>query len=143
MRSSLLMILSTITLFSCASSSKMDEQSQRNFLTHFPVINEQIAAKYYRNFQQYEGLTRAYWETLLDSINNERGEEFKKELGAFDDVRVRAFGKGIVVCAYSNYYEIGFCDNSKCAGVEVTKGINSEKALVKEMVALLSYSCPK
>ncbi len=140
MRLSLILVLSSL-VFGCASSTKMDEQSQKKFLVNFPVINEMIAAKYFRNFQQYEGLTHAYWETLLDSINNERGEEFKKDLAAFDDVRVKAFAKGIVVCAYSNYFEIGFCDNTKCPGVEVTKGIDSEKTLVKEMVGLLSYTC--
>lgn len=142
MRLSLVFILSSL-LFGCASSTKMDEQTQKKFLTNFPVINEMIAAKYYRNFKQYEGLTHAYWETLLDSVSNVRGEEFKKDLSAFDDVRVRAFEKGIVVCAYSNYFEIGFCDNTKCPGVEVSEGIHSEKSLVKELVGLLSYTCPK
>jgi hypothetical protein len=139
---SLISLVFLSSLVGCASAPKMEPAFQEKFKSEFSTSNLAIANKYYRNFQQYEGLSQTYWETILDSLSSDTALGFKKDMRNFDITKVRGFEKGVVVCVYSSYFEIGFCDNTRCDGVEIS-GITSEKDINEAMAKTLAYICSK
>lgn len=129
-------------LASCSSTPVMEKALQEKFMSDFEDTNRVIANRYFRNFQQYEGFTLTYWEMILEQLSTDRALTLKKELRSFDIIRARGFEKGIVVCAYSNYFQIGFCDNTRCEGVELS-GFKSENDVAESMARALTYTCSK
>lgn len=142
MKRSLIALIAVLTFSGCSSTPVMEKGAQDAFMRNFASTNLTIANRYYRNFQQYEGLTRAYWETILENLSTDSALAFKRDMGAFDVIRVKGFEKGVIVCAYSNYYETGFCDNTRCEGTELS-GIKTEDQLGEAMSKVLAYTCSK
>ncbi len=138
----LIFSLFTLSAIGCSSTPVMEKAVQEKFMRDFSSTNLQIANRYYRNFHQYEGFSQTYWETILDQLSSDSALSLKRDIRAFDVIKVRGFEKGTIVCAYSNYFEVGFCDNTRCDGVEL-QGIKKEFEIPEAMARVAAYTCSK
>nr|BDT27390.1 hypothetical protein BHI3_08560 [Bacteriovorax sp. HI3] len=139
---SLLLSLLALSAVGCSSTPVMEKSVQEKFMRDFSSTNLQIANRYYRNFQQYEGFSQTYWETILDQLSSDSALSLKRDIRAFNVIKAKGFEKGTVICVYSEYFELGFCDNTRCEGTELS-GIKKEEEIPEAMARVTAYTCSK
>lgn len=114
----LFLVFIVFQLGSCTTNPKINKVGLERFAYSFASVNPSIAANHLTATGSFKNFGLTDYKSYLNNMNDDLAKDVKENLQIFSIIEISEIRNGYVICIFSTDLKIGFCDNSKCSGLE-------------------------